>query len=203
MRFIGDVHGKIESYLFKLDCEESLQIGDMGIGFPDIYLPALDKHKFIRGNHDDPNVCREHYNYQGEFGYLADKGIFYLGGAWSIDKHIRAVYEAKTGIRTWWPDEELSIHQLAQAYKLYVSCKPRIVATHDCPKFMSERIIRKIAGVNNPFVHPTRTARALERMWRFHEPDVWVFGHYHITMEQTVSNTRFICLNELQQIDLT
>ena len=34
MRFIDDVHGKIDQYLKIIaDCDESIQVGDMGVGF--------------------------------------------------------------------------------------------------------------------------------------------------------------------------
>jgi hypothetical protein len=50
MRFIGDVHGKIEGYLALLDADSmSFQVGDMGLGFgvtlpkqkeDDVFIPS-------------------------------------------------------------------------------------------------------------------------------------------------------------------
>ena len=40
----------------------AIQLGDMGLGFPgyEIDLPRSKKHRFIYGNHDNPEVCRNH-----------------------------------------------------------------------------------------------------------------------------------------------
>ena len=62
-RVIGDVHGNIAEYLaICSECDRSVQLGDMGLGFKGVYLPSDEvmNHKFIRGNHDDPAACREH-----------------------------------------------------------------------------------------------------------------------------------------------
>ena len=81
MIVIGDIHGKTKTYQKwirdNLDPGQfSVQIGDMGLGFVGVGLPApgmspLDlNHKFFRGNHDNPQKCRAHRNYLGDYDYL-------------------------------------------------------------------------------------------------------------------------------------
>ena len=69
MLFIGDVHGCFNPYKKVTEsADSSLQLGDMGNGFRTrmnkggvTRSPELNhNHKFIRGNHDDPSVCRSH-----------------------------------------------------------------------------------------------------------------------------------------------
>lgn len=59
IRFIGDVHGSPKAYRRAVgDAERSIQVGDFGLGF--VRMPQLGPgHRFIRGNHDCPDLCRE------------------------------------------------------------------------------------------------------------------------------------------------
>lgn len=203
--FIGDVHGKIQEYLALLDRRvrgSSIQVGDMGLGFEDVHLPTISTmHQFIRGNHDDPALCQKHPNYAGEFGY--DNGLFVMGGAWSIDQGIRRTWELQTGGKYWWPDEELSEEQLAKAHALYVETKPTIVATHDCPKVVQTELLTNLAlGFRPKKIYDSRTTTALQAMFEAHQPETWVFGHYHIDKQFLINGTKFICLNELSLLEL-
>jgi predicted phosphodiesterase len=70
---IGDIHGRIPDYLRLVATlqpgSRSIALGDVYIGRPGVHLPELPpEHKFIRGNHDDPKLCREHPNYLGDYG---------------------------------------------------------------------------------------------------------------------------------------
>ena len=52
------------------------------------------------------------------------------------------------------------------------------------------------------FGHPpgtieTRTNAALQRMFEAHQPDRWVFGHYHTRWDAKLNGTRFTCLDML------
>ena len=94
-RIIGDIHGHIGPYINLLvDCDASIQVGDFGYGF--INEPAerlvsdiheSGDHKFIRGNHDDPAKCKV------APGWIQDglvrNDVMFIGGAWSIDWHLR------------------------------------------------------------------------------------------------------------------
>ena len=198
MIFIGDVHGKIDRYLEKLGDKPSLQIGDMGLGFEGVHLPSLaSQHRFIRGNHDNPQTCRRHQNYAGDYGYDFAPKLFYLGGAYSVDKQWRV-----PGV-SWWEQEEMSTRALRSALKTYSEARPEIVATHDCPESVSRYLLGTILiGFRPEKLVRTRTGQALQAMLEIHRPKVWVFGHYHIDKDFEMDGTRFICLNELSTIDL-
>lgn len=205
MRIIGDIHGHIEEYLEIIkDVDRSFQVGDLGLGFAGIVLPELSKrHRFIRGNHDNPAICQTHPNYAGEYGYDKDANLFYIGGAASIDKNPRILYELQTGRRIWWEDEELSDEQFQAASEAYVKAKPYTVISHDCPRSASLRILTKIAINWNPATdQPSRTSAALQKMFEAHQPKLWVFGHYHFDFDFEFAGTRFVCIDTQNYLDI-
>jgi hypothetical protein len=68
-RLIGDIHGQVYDYkAYAIDNFEgpTIQIGDFGIGFGqgDYWHESVDAfhvaggHRFIRGNHDNPALCK-------------------------------------------------------------------------------------------------------------------------------------------------
>lgn len=197
MKFIGDVHGKFNRYkaLIKQH-QNTIQVGDMGIGFlkwphgePSANPPfdaMLDSGaRFIRGNHDNPASCRKHQMWIPD-GHIEDD-MFFVGGAYSIDYAYR-----KEGF-SWWRDEECSIEQLNTIADAYAVAKPRIMVTHDAPLSVVERI----HGSHHRF-DDTRTQQALQAMFEVHQPDIWIHGHHHVSFEQVVEGTKFICLAELE-----
>lgn len=229
MYFIGDVHGKTVEYgkiLRNLPIgEKSLQVGDMGLGFKGVKLPAQDgqkypvTHKFIRGNHDNPVECRNHSNYAGDFGYWKPEELFFLGGAWSIDQKWRV--EGKT----WWRDEELDMVELGQATMLYNVVKPRIVATHEAPTIAAMVMLdASIPLIRTTYLDSfkadrekgpeydqwkntvgfanTRTSQALQNMLEYHQPEIWVYGHYHKKHDFIYKGTHFYCLPELDVMEI-
>lgn len=206
MLIVGDVHGKYHEFFAKIrNSKDTFQVGDMGLGFDDLlnYTEDNESHLFIRGNHDDPALCKKHPNYAGEFGYIKEKKLFFCGGAISIDKMFRIAYEKKHGRKIWWPDEELSESQLENAKQLYIDKKPEIVITHDCPASVRVKLLTKIAiGFRPEKEIPSRTCTYFESMFLAHQPKIWVFGHYHIDQDFKLAGTRFICLNELSTIEI-
>jgi predicted phosphodiesterase len=188
MLFIGDVHGKYKEYqqiLKEAEPNSSLQVGDFGIGFKEPPISPT-KHKFIRGNHDNPKLCQTIPNYLGDYGFDKNTGIFYVSGGFSMDVNQRTI-----GI-DWWEDEQLSIRDLEKTIKLYERLKPEIVVSHECP----ESIVNKI----HPYspITKTRTNQALQVMFETHSPKFWVFGHYHISWSEVIDGCEFRCLSELQ-----
>lgn len=188
IRFIGDVHGNISRYRNALGiATHSVQLGDMGAGF--VHIPEMDKNdRFIRGNHDDPEICRNHPNYIPD-GYF-EEGIFYMGGGLSIDK------EWRTPGVSWWEGEELSITELNQMVDLYASLKPIIVATHEAP-ISASRILHSHHTYDD-----SRTSQALQAMFEIHQPHLWIHAHHHINAENLIGRTRFVSLSELDHIDV-
>lgn len=198
---IGDIHGKWERYSQILEMkapERSVQLGDFGWGFPPIVSDrsvaindAMTKlpgdHRYFRGNHDNPTACLLHEFCLDDLHWEPDTGIMVIAGAASIDK------EWRTPGVTWWEDEELSYQQLDEAINLYEERKPRIVLSHDAP----EDVV--------PYIFPryrqefrSRTRDALGSMFYIHQPELWVFGHWHVSQSYHAKGTKFVCLNELE-----
>jgi hypothetical protein len=42
----------------------------------------------------------------------------------------------------------------------------------------------------------------LEELFNIHKPELWVFGHYHVSRTVEEQGTRFVCLNELETLDV-
>lgn len=215
MRYIGDVHGTVNAKTYQViakEVEQSIQIGDLGIGFADqkdakaMFKDLdLDKHSFIRGNHDNPDYCKAQKNYIPS-GYHSVSDTFFVNGGWSIDgpgcpwcpsyKNFARLPYRREGIN-WWSDEEESQDELDDLIQNFAETKPSIMITHEGP-----------TSVTDYFFNPrqtweSRTAKALQEMLNNHKPNVWIFGHWHKHKDQVLGGkTRFICLSELGFIDL-
>ena len=195
MRFIGDVHGKFEEYYaLTVGCEASIQCGDMGIGFGIPFPVVPIEHKFIRGNHDDYKKCLDIPNFIHD-GDMWD-GMFFLGGAWSIDWEWRQQRMSHGGKAIWWKEEELPYPELEKVIERYEIAKPSIMISHDCPLIMAQEIKSQHMWDNS------RTRNALNSMFEIHKPEYWIFGHHHINMTRDIQGTRFICLAELSFVDI-
>jgi len=207
MFFIGDVHGYYNQYerLIKTH-SNTIQVGDMGVGFKktlsngEVMFFANPSHKnmvksgarFIRGNHDNPNVCKKHSQYIHD-GTIEDTPLgkmMFIGGAYSIDK------EYRTKDYDWWEDEELSYQELSKMIDKYLEVKPDVMVTHDCPESILAYIHSHHFGIN------TRTGQALDNMFSLHQPKIWVFGHHHKKFHMEIKGTRFYCCAELAVVEI-
>lgn len=204
---IGDVHGKFDEYYQQLKyygAKESIQVGDMGVGFSKDhdnvleeyygylgYLPESN-HRFFRGNHDNPEVCQKNPNYMGDFGYDEETGIFWIAGAWSID------YQWRTAGQDWWVNEELADWQWADVRELYMETKPNIVLSHDCPLDLYPTML----GYYGKRIIPTKTSRELNGLFFDHKPKKWIFGHHHMSIVHEEEGCEFRCLSELEVYEL-
>ena len=205
--FIGDAHGKIDALLRLIGgyprTTQIFQLGDMGLGFGATRLPERGPHfRWIRGNHDDPAQCRAHPNYLGDFGYLPDLQLFYLGGGFSIDHEWRREYMRSGGAPVWWPDEELSRDELEQAEALFARHKSKIVISHECPASVARIVLQEVGGGFGGDGEPSRTAKSLQRMFEMHPPEHWIFGHYHLDRILNLDGTTFRCCAELSCYEL-
>ena len=207
MLLIGDIHGKWNSYAQILEThkpDRSVQLGDFGWGFnPQPVQDSINKlhhamdtfgndNRYIRGNHDNPTECKSHQYCIDDATFEEDTGIFYLGGASSIDAAWR------TQGLDWWEDEELSYDELQKAIDLYETSKPRVMLTHECP----EDVIGYMAGWYKQ-EYRSRTRDALGSMWSIHKPELWVFGHWHTSVTANFDGCQFTCLNELESMMIT
>lgn len=187
IRYVGDVHGKIAEYAdIVKNVPYSVQVGDMGAGF--VPLANLGpNHRFIRGNHDSPEVCKNHPSWIRDGAVEGD--TMYIGGAWSIDQRCRI-----PGV-SWWHDEELSIAEFQEVISLAERVQPRVIISHDCPA----SVVSKLFGLK-PI--ETRTQQALNVVIEVCEPELFIFGHWHTNVDMVIGNTRYICLDELAFIDI-
>jgi len=216
--FVGDVHGKWKSYRNLLDDipSGSIQVGDMGWGFPDhntyvvnkedrenvppgvSYPPERALHRemiehsarYIRGNHDNPEMCKLHELCIDD-GHTED-GMMFIGGAHSIDKDYRIPGYS------WWEDEELSYRDLGEMIAKYEEYKPDVMVTHDIPDTVARHLF-PFYSKNDP-VNNSRTRSAFDTMFHQtdHKPKIWVFGHWHESVSINILGTDFYCLNELE-----
>lgn len=196
MVFIGDVHGGFSTlnFLIKDNKKPYLQLGDMGVGFHGYPYPKRlhNNFKFIRGNHDSPEICHTHSNFLGDFGYLEKQQLFFISGGYSIDKDMRTI-----GL-DWWEDEELNYTQMLAAIDLYNASNPKIVVSHECPTIIKYMMLNAMPKLNIT----SRTEQALTTMFDNHKPETWLFGHYHQTRVIQEDTTKFICLGELEMYDI-
>lgn len=209
-RIIGDIHGKFQDYrTYSIGMFDgpTIQIGDFGIGFGQspYWYTSVDAHqndgthRFIRGNHDDPELCKTMN------GYIPDGRVeghtMFLGGAWSIDNPDAPPgwYKRTAGV-DWWEGEECSAAELDTFLDIYATVKPRVMITHDCPTDASHEMFFR-TGLVKGLEYPNRTASALQRMWSLHQPEYWFFGHWHHTKHIKLGNTHFQCIGELDYID--
>jgi hypothetical protein len=205
MKFIGDVHGKFTAYEKLIRAhKDTIQVGDMGVGFfktePDGSVkahrnPPYDKMvasnaRFIRGNHDNPNLCKRHTQWIPD-GHLED-GMMFIGGGISIDKAYR--YEGLD----YWCNEELNMFEFQPIVKKYFDAKPEIMVTHDCPEWVLPIMGHRLSKLDEPSL----TRRTFAFMHQGHKPKLWVFGHWHKSFDKAVGGTRFVCLAELEMKDL-
>ena len=198
---MGDIHGSAGFGKFCEAVESSphpvIQIGDFGLGF----RPGFDssakafmeknapKARFIRGNHDNPAVCRQ------TEGYIEDGtvegGTMFIGGAWSMDWRMRT-----KGV-DWWPGEEATQEEFDRMLAHYEEIRPKVMVTHDGP----DSVFRRMFGYDE--ILDTRTGRMLGKFLSVHQPSLWVFGHHHrsVDFEDEMSGTRFRCLGEAETME--
>lgn len=195
IKLIGDVHGHFDLYQDILhgsdNCDMTIQVGDFGAGFAEI--PELaPKHKFIRGNHDNPDICRAHPNWIPDGAFWIKESMYFLGGGLSIDRANRVLGE------TYWDDEELPFGDLYQEISRFELLQPKIVVSHCAP----HEIGSKLFPTNTKRYFDSRTANAFDAMLQVHKPTIWIFGHYHQTVTQYINGTTFMCLGELRSTTL-
>jgi hypothetical protein len=182
----------------------SLQLGDMGVGFPNSsvldFKNLKGKHYWLRGNHDNPEVSRNHPNYIGDYGILKGNfidGMFnelmYISGAWSID------YEWRIPGLTWWSEEELNYKELSDLVNLYIAKEPAIICSHDCPTL----VLNEIYSNFKEHVFPTRTGEAMNSILEHKMPSYWFFAHHHVSWIKKIDGCTFVCLNELEFLDIS
>jgi hypothetical protein len=208
---IGDVHGKTRQYQKMIHRRfanrRTIQLGDMGVGFKGVGLHKMNEGKFpgehgwFRGNHDNPEKCWQTHNYMGDCGWLPKDKLFWVAGAFSIDRDMRI-----EGI-SWWRDEELSYSMLDTLIQDYERLKPDFVLSHEAPAKAGAVLLHTVSGdyfASKSACLNSRTSSALQCMLDLYQPKEWVFGHYHVSRSFTVPKykTKFTCVGELDTYEL-
>ena len=199
IRFIGDVHGNWKRYKKIInDCDVSIQVGDFGVGFSGHSNPPYDPmkkgdHKFIRGNHDNPSVCKKHPFWIPDGTMIHDK-IFCIGGAKSIDAQYR------TEGLNWWINEELSYKEFLILCDVYEKLKPSVVVAHEMPESLTYIVCSKCNLTK--YDDPSITRQFLDNILEIHKPDLFIHGHWHVNHHTVYQGVEYIGLGELEHVDL-
>lgn len=191
---IGDAHGKYDQYVkMARKRDYTVQIGDLGFKYDCLKNLDSDRHKVVGGNHDNYDIIGEWPHYLGDFGMRSLGGVefFFYRGAYSIDRQYRIV-----GV-SWWEQEQLSIEKFMEARELYREAKPDLVLTHDCPESVGLMLLPLGAQV-----YQNTTSWALQELFNIHQPKMWGFGHWHVSRRIHHGNTEFVCLDELEALDI-
>lgn len=201
VKIIGDVHGKLDEYLKIIeDADFSIQIGDFSLDRNEIervFTTKIDylRHKILPGNHDlhDSLHLYPHYIPITREIKVGPLNFFCVPGGYSIDRALRVHGESV------FYNEELSFDQLFKSYLLYKQLKPDFVLSHEAPGDIPYKMGVKGAKLiaDESFYVQSLTAQTLGKMWDFHKPADWIFGHWHIDRSKKIEGTKFRCLGEL------
>jgi len=211
---IGDLHGQVEvlhKILRERPCVEEVMVaGDFGLGFDQklddqyrrlgdiIIRKGLPHVSFIRGNHDNPQTCRD-WEQEGIVwypdGYLEYETL-YLGGAKSHD-----IEQRKEGV-DWWVDEELSEEQWDEIFENLKGLESQVkrIISHDAPRSVKNYL--KL--MNFESYSDTLTSDRMETLLGM-LPNLrtWIHGHYHTHHSTRINGVRFIGLAPAHNIPLT
>lgn len=193
---IGDAHGYYDRYAnIARDRDYTLQIGDLGFKYGCLENLDPERHKIVGGNHDNYDILPNLPHYLGDWGNVSLGGteFFFLRGAYSIDRDSRTI-----GI-DWWSQEEIPIESFMEARTFYRELKPKIVITHTCPESLAPAFLNPKYSHR---VHVTKTGWMLDELFNIHQPELWVFGHFHVSKTITEGRTKFTCLDELETLDI-
>jgi predicted phosphodiesterase len=202
LTFIGDVHDKIDEYLEIIKDEPySIQLGDMGFNYSELYNIDTKHHRFVPGNHEKYPVLNKWMQEPNSFpihGLFKMNGveIFAFRGAFTIDQDRRV-----EGI-DWFRDEELAQEELDKTVRDIVDIKPQIIVSHDCPTRICNILLRdKIGDIAKyaPTYIPSRTQHAMQLAFELVsiKPKYWIFGHHHSWFKKVIEDTQFVCVPEL------
>lgn len=187
MVIIGDVHGLVKHYKKITDnVKESIQVGDFGFFRQHKWmLDDIDyeAHKICFGNHDYYPYLHEKHS-MGDWNYNSNTGLMTIRGAYSIDQSIRHIDI------DYFDNEEMDYHEWSRCIKDFKKNKPSIVVSHECPQVVRESFF----NIQDKSI----TTNGMQQCFEEHQPDVWIFGHYHIRKNEKLDKTRFICLEELE-----
>lgn len=189
IKVIGDTHGKIDQ-LISLITPKQITIINGDIGFKQEYDKLLSYLKEVKlndvyinmGNHD-------FYPYKkyslGNYFYFQQHKLLTIRGAYSIDKSQRTI-----GL-DYFQEEELNFKESNNLLAKIKKVKPSVIVSHDCPEIMYQTVCHNCNILGT-------TPKLLQEVLNVHQPDLWIFGHHHKSLNKQIGKTKFICLNELE-----
>lgn len=228
----GDVHGDFEELVTKL-CDETgmedtllVVAGDCGFGFekPEYYgllYKAINRKlsrsrnwiAMVRGNHDDPSYFERQTINHKRFRCVPDysvitaagRSILCVGGAVSVDRRFRKVYES------YWPDEVpfLDREQLAEIGRTF---SIDTVVAHTAPSFCEPVTKASIAGwiEGDPDLIDdcNRERRVMNGVLDvLKEAGLpltdWCYGHYHRSWQSKIDGVLYTMLDILEFKELS
>lgn len=216
--FMGDFHGKFEKAeewydqivrRFKLEPDLLIQVGDFGFWPTSIATPwtkELDHRAvFVDGNHENHDIlqnleeCGFHdhedawsrcvgdiWEYKKR-GSIED-GILYIGGARSIDRHMR------TPGQDWFPEEDIQMgekFEIMERIEEYGPENIHTVVTHEAP------VSFDVLGSHHEGEEDSNR-EFLERVLDEVSPNRWFFGHHHDRMEGKDKGTEWRCIDMIR-----
>ena len=200
MIIIGDVHGKIGHYLDilkKFYGYVTIQVGDFGFKKEhDWFIENISQNfnTIIFGNHEYyPYLDKEYSAKDYSFFDIVKPDyttytIMTIRGAKSIDMEYR-----REGI-DWFANEEIPYTKWFEILDMIEKRKPNVIISHDCPQIVREIVFQ--------IYDKSLTSQGLNSCFESHKPDLWIFGHHHISKDIMMDGTRFICLAELEYLNL-
>lgn len=108
--------------------------------------------------------------------------ILFIGGALSIDQHLRLIG------KSWWPQEILRNNEIE--YILNIQKNIDIIVSHTCPKFLMPFL-----NFENSEKYKDPVSLFLNEVYDIFKPEMWFCGHFHIGKTIKYHNTIFNILN--------
>lgn len=155
--------------------------------------PGKAKIYWCDGNHEEhpllPQDGQIHEMYEGVF--FCSRGstlilpdgriVLFAGGADSIDK------DKRTPGHDWFPEETIKNKDLD---RMLATGKVDVVISHTCPtSFLSGLTGGSLAKVTDP------SCIALEYVLDYCQPDLWFFGHWHMSRDGQNKGCSWNCLD--------
>ena len=125
-----------------------------------------------------------------EFNALSGwKSAFVLGGAYSADKWYRLEMQelGHSGYR-WFPDEQMTTHEMKEAQAMIQEAQPEIVLSHTCPfRYIPRDMF--LSQIDQSTVDDTME-HWMDTVEKAIDYKKWYCGHWHT--DRSIDNMRFM-----------
>ena len=154
---------------------------------------------FIDGNHDNhPEIRADSVPFGSIASIRGYDRVFYiprgakftrwgttflgLGGAYSIDKQRRLVYEAKQNKKVWWPTEMITLDEKERAIE-NAKGGVDIMLTHDAPWHVIDTLFHTTRGVKDD-PESAMNQQIIKDVMLEAMPKLLIHGHWHYRYNQ-------------------